>query len=239
MKILALDCAAVSASAALLDSEMLLGESFTNVKLTHSQTLLPMVQSLLCNCRTACSEIDVFAVTVGPGSFTGVRIGVAAIKGMADAADKPCFGVSALETAAYPFSHFDGIVCAAMDARCAQVYTALFSNGERLTEDTAVKITELGALLAAYKKPVLLVGDGAEKVYDSLCGNENLSLSLAGAQMRYPRASSVAFLALQKIRNGEPTVSPKALQPLYLRLPQAQRELNNKQKQNTDKGNKA
>lgn len=232
MKIFALDCASVSASAALIDAGLLLGESFTNVKRTHSQTLLPMAEALLKNCRTALSEIDVFAVTVGPGSFTGVRIGVAALKGMADAAGKPCFGVSALETAAYPFRTFDGIVCAVMDARCEQVYTALFSGSTRLTEDSAMKITELADLLAGYNRPVLLTGDGAQKVLESLFGICSFPLTAASPQFCYPRASSAAYLAYEKLQNGAQTVPAKTLQPLYLRLPQAQRELNNKQKNN-------
>ncbi len=230
MKIFALDCASVSASAALTDSAVLLGESFTNVKLTHSQTLLPMAQALLENCRADLSDADVFAVTVGPGSFTGVRIGVAALKGMADAACKPCFGVSALEAAAYPFRDFNGIVCAVMDARCAQVYTALFSGCGRLTEDAAMQITELADLLSEYNRPVLLAGDGAQKVLEMIGKTCGFPLMAASPQLCFPRASSVAYLAYEKIHNGEPTVSSKALQPLYLRLPQAQRELNNKQK---------
>lgn len=232
MKIFALDCASVSASAALTDAGLLLGESFTNVKLTHSQTLLPMAESLLKNCRTDLSVVDVFAVTVGPGSFTGVRIGVAALKGMADAAGKPCFGVSALETAAYPFRTFDGIVCAVMDARCEQVYTALFSGSTRLTEDSAMKITELADLLAGYNRPVLLTGDGAQKVLESLRGICSFPMTAASPQFCYPRASSAAYLAYEKLQNGAQTVPAKTLQPLYLRLPQAQRELNNKQKNN-------
>lgn len=232
MKIFALDCASVSASVALTDAGLLLGESFTNVKLTHSQTLLPMAESLLKNCRTDLSVVDVFAVTVGPGSFTGVRIGVAALKGMADAAGKPCFGVSALETAAYPFRTFDGIVCAVMDARCEQVYTALFSGSTRLTEDSAMKITELADLLAGYNRPVLLTGDGAQKVLESLRGICSFPLTAASPQFCYPRASSAAYLAYEKLQNGAQTVPAKTLQPLYLRLPQAQRELNNKQKNN-------
>lgn len=232
MKIFALDCASVSASAALTDAGLLLGESFTNVKRTHSQTLLPMAESLLKNCRTDLSVVDVFAVTVGPGSFTGVRIGVAALKGMADAAGKPCFGVSALETAAYPFRTFDGIVCAVMDARCEQVYTALFSGSTRLTEDSAMKITELADLLAGYNRPVLLTGDGAQKVLESLRGICSFPMTAASPQFCYPRASSAAYLAYEKLQNGAQTVPAKTLQPLYLRLPQAQRELNNKQKNN-------
>lgn len=228
MKIFALDCASVSASVALTEEETLLGESFSNVKLTHSQTLLPMAETLMENCRTRFSEVDVFAATVGPGSFTGVRIGVAALKGLADAVGKPCFGVSALEAAAYPFRAFDGIVCAVMDARCAQVYTAQFSGDTRLTEDAAMKITELADLLAEYNRPVLLTGDGAQKVLETIGESCDLPLTAAAAQFCYPRASSAAYLAYEKLQNGAEAVPAKALQPLYLRLPQAQRELNNK-----------
>ncbi len=232
MKILAIDSSSVSASAALLEGDKLLGEQFTNVQLTHSQTLLPMVEEVLKNTKTDAASVDVFAVTTGPGSFTGVRIGVAAVKGLADAAAKPCFGVSALEAAAYPFCSFNGIVCAAMDARCNQVYTALFQNGERLTEDLAVQITELAALLQKYALPVLLAGDGAQKVMAALSESVGVPLRLADAQLRYTRASSAAYLAAQKIQNGEQTVAPLALNPVYLRLPQAQRELNNRNKEN-------
>lgn len=231
MKILAIDSSSVSASAALLEDDRLLGEQFTNVQLTHSQTLMPMVEEILKNTKTDVASVDVFAVTTGPGSFTGVRIGVSATKGLADAADKPCFGVSALEAAAYPFHSFQGIVCAAMDARCNQVYTALFQNGVRLTEDLAIQIAELGVLLAKYDLPVLLAGDGAQKVTDALSEKTGLSLILADPLLRYTRASSAAFLAMEKLQNGEQTVTPSALSPMYLRLPQAQRELNNKNKE--------
>lgn len=224
MRILALECASVSASAAILDAGVLLGETFTNVRLTHSQTLLPMTQELLRNTQTDMDLIDVFAVTTGPGSFTGVRIGVAALKGMADAAQKPCFGISALEAAAYPFRNFAGTVCAAMDARCNQVYTALFYKGERVTEDLAMPISELCERLQAENLPILVTGDGAEKVQAAL-SELFVRSDLADPGLRFARASSVAYLAQQKIENGQPTVLPAALHPTYLRLPQAEREL--------------
>ena len=126
MKILALDSSAVSASAAVLDDDKVLGEFFINTKQTHSQTLMPMVQQVLIQTKTSLEEIDLFAVSAGPGSFTGVRIGVACVKGMAFAQNKPCIGVSTLEAMAYPLSMLNGIICAVMDARCQQVYHALF-----------------------------------------------------------------------------------------------------------------
>lgn len=161
MKILAIDSTAVSAGAAIVEDGKLIGEGFTNVGLTHSQTLMPMVEALLKNTDTDMHSVDVFAVAAGPGSFTGIRIGVAAIKGMADAVKRPCIAISALEEIAYPFRYFDGVVCAAMDARCNQVYTALFYHGERLMPDTAMQIDVLGEALQKRGASVLFAGDGA------------------------------------------------------------------------------
>lgn len=127
MKILALDSSAVSASAAVLDDDKVLGEFFINTKQTHSQTLMPMVQQVLTQTKTSLEEMDLFAVSAGPGSFTGVRIGVACVKGMAFAQNKPCIGVSTLEAMAYPLSMLNGIICAVMDARCQQVLSCFVS----------------------------------------------------------------------------------------------------------------
>lgn len=231
MTIFALDCAGATASAALLRDGVLLGESFTHVPLTHSQTLLPMAQELFSNCRVQPNEVDIFAVTNGPGSFTGVRIGVAAIKGMADAAEKPCFAVSALEAAAYAHRHFDGVASAVMDARRDQVYTACFRNGERLTEDKAMSLMDLAETLRAFSLPVLLSGDGTKKAVDYLSGVLETPCYAADEPLRFVRASSVAFLAAQKLEAGESPVPAGNLLPMYLRLPQAERELNNKQKE--------
>lgn len=228
MKIFALDCSSVSAGVAILEDDKVLGESFVNVKLTHSQTLMPMVEELFKNTKIAMQDIDFFALTHGPGSFTGVRIGVAAIKGMADALQKPCYTVSALEAAAYPFQDFNGIVCALMDARRDQAYTALFENGKRLTEDSAWSLDELLAHLYEYpKKEILLVGDGTEKGYAFL-QEKSIQAVSAMSQFRFVHASSVAFLAKEQIQNGIAGTKAKDILPLYLRLPQAQRELNNK-----------
>ncbi|MGN0520282.1 MAG: tRNA (adenosine(37)-N6)-threonylcarbamoyltransferase complex dimerization subunit type 1 TsaB, partial [Candidatus Fimenecus sp.] len=230
MKIFALDCASGAASVALLEGDKLLGETFSDVALTHSQTLLPMAQELFQHTRTAPNEMDLFTVSAGPGSFTGVRIGIAAVKGLADAVHKPCMAVSALEAAAYPFRSFDGIVCAAMDARCNQVYTALFQGGERILSDSAMLLSELGEILQANGKPVLFCADGAKKTYDFLSAEGAFPCTLAPAQLRSARASSVAYLAAARMKNGEQPTDASALLPVYLRLPQAQRELNNKNK---------
>ena len=166
MKILALESTAVAGSAALVEDEKVLGEFYCNTALTHSQTLMPMAEQLLACTRTALEDVDLFAVTAGPGSFTGVRIGVSSVKGMAMALGKPCCAVSTLEAMACGASMVEGLVCALMDARCGQVYTALFrvSGGkvERLTQDSAVSAAEAAAVCAAWPgEKLYLAGDGA------------------------------------------------------------------------------
>lgn len=232
MKILSIDTSAAPASCALNCDGELLGESYVNVKLTHSETLLPMVEGMLRSAKCEMREVDAFAVSVGPGSFTGVRIGVAAVKGMAFAGDKPCVAVSTLEAMAQPLKFTKGLICAAMDARCNQVYNALFlSDGTavtRLCEDRALMLDELKSELAAmtngeYKNtPIYFVGDGAKLAFDAM--GEMAGKILLPHSHRYQRASGVAAVAERKIATGE-TLSAASLMPSYLRLPQAQREL--------------
>lgn len=223
MKILALDSSAAAASAAIAEDGKILGENYINVGLTHSQTLLPMVQSLLQCSGLTIKDMDLLSITNGPGSFTGVRIGVAALKGLAFDGDKPCAPVSTLESSAYNLLGSDCIACAVMDARCNQVYNAMFDCSEneitRLTEDAAIKIEQLPEMLSNYDKKVVLVGDGANLCYEAL--KDRLPyIKLAPAHLRFQRASSVA-LAAEKAK----TVPASELLPLYLRMPQAEREL--------------
>ena len=228
MKILAADTSAKAASVCIADEDAILGESFLNIALTHSQTLMPMLEQLLKSTGTAVSELGAVAVNVGPGSFTGVRIGVAAVKGLAFADDLPCVPVSTLESMAYNMTGSDCIVCAAMDARCSQVYNALFrvsgDKVERLCDDRALSLGDLKQALSVFTEPVVLVGDGAKLCYDFF-GDETVHVRLAPANKRIQTASSVAMAAWQAIREGR-TVTAEALMPSYLRLPQAQRELN-------------
>ena len=226
-----MDTSSQSAGCALLEDSRLLGEFFTNVKLTHSQTILPMVQNLLDQTHTALSEVDLFAVTTGPGSFTGLRIGLSAVKGMAHALGKPCVGVSTLEALAFQFWGQEMLVAPVLDARCAQVYTALFRwEGETLDwlePDQAIPIAQLEQRLKNEKKAVFLVGDGAEMCYNML--NERLPLlRLAPPTLRYTHAGALALAAQRAARLGY-TVSAEQLAPAYLRLPQAERELLAKQ----------
>ena len=228
MLVLGIDASAGPASAAVVQDGRLLGEFFVNTKQTHSQTLLPMTEALLSSLGLACKDLDSIAVTHGPGSFTGIRIGVACVKGIAFPFDIPCCAISTLEAIAYGGLCCKGdILCAVMDARCGQVYQALFVAGEhglvRLTEDRAVSIQELGEECREYGERLLLLGDGA-----ALCHNE---FSIWGARLapentRFQRAGSVALLAA-----GRPTVNADELLPMYLRMPQAERELKAKQEQ--------
>ena len=227
MIILSLDSTSVTASVAISENGVMLAENFINNGLTHSQTLMPMVEKTLNDSGKSIKDVDLFAVTNGPGSFTGVRIGIASIKGMADALNRDCFAVSTLEAIAEPLKNEDFIVCAVMDARCNQVYTAIFDDGKRLCEDKAILIDELGEELKQYNEPIIFIGDGAELCYNKL--SEVLeNVHLADESIRFAHASSICRLAEAKVNNGEETTKSSKLIPFYLRLPQAERELNNK-----------
>lgn len=225
MKILAFDSSAKTASVALVDSGSIISECFVNAGLTHSRTLMPMVNNTLSQADLKIDDIDAFAVNAGPGSFTGIRIGVAAVKGLALANGKPCAGVSTLEACAYNFTDENCVVCVSMDARCNQVYTAIFriADGKvsRICEDKAVSIDELGNELSSYDEKIILAGDGAEICFNAF--SEKLSnCVLSGENRRYQRAYGAAFAALD---NKELFKDSAELVPIYLRLPQAEREL--------------
>lgn len=230
MTILAIDTSATAASVCLATEEKLIGSFFINTALTHSQTLAPMTEQLCANAGVPLHEADAIAVNAGPGSFTGVRIGVAAAKGLAFAGNLPCVAVSTLESMAYNFLGADCVVCALMDARCAQVYNAFFrvtgERVERLCEDRAVSLASLEQELRQYDEKVVLAGDGAALAFNSMA-HPPKDVVLAPPHMRMQTAASVACAAFQHIKAGN-TLSPAALMPVYLRLPQAQRELNKK-----------
>lgn len=235
MKILSLDSSATCASVCLYDadSNKIIGEFFINTKLTHSQTLVPMIDSLLSCTNHSLSDVNCFAVNVGPGSFTGIRIGVSVVKGMAMPEDKHCVDVSTLESMAYNFIDYNNIVvCACMDARRNQVYNALFSieNGcvKRLCEDRAIAIDDLFAQLSDVCAPIVLVGDGAKLCYNSK--PQDFDIELACEQRRYQRASCVALCAVDKIKSNE-VKNAQSLMPTYLRPSQAERERINKEKE--------
>ena len=228
MTIIAIDSSAKAASVCIANEEKIIGEFFINTSLTHSQTLMPMLEQLLKNTGMSVEQIGAVAVNAGPGSFTGVRIGVAAAKGLAFPKDLPCISVSTLDSMAYNLLDCDCIVCAVMDARCSQVYNAIFrikgNIAERLTEDRALSLSDLLLDIKNYEEKVLLVGDGAEISYEFL-KNCASNVFLAPQNKRVQTASSVALAALKMLAEDK-TVSAGELMPVYLRLPQAQRELN-------------
>ncbi len=224
MKILSIDSSAKTASVCVTDGKTLLSECFVNAGLTHSKTLMPMVDNALNQADLKIKDIDAFCVNVGPGSFTGIRIGVAAVKGLALASDKPCAGVSTLEAIAYNFIDENVVVCASMDARCNQVYAALFEikNGviNRICDDYAVPISELEEEIKKIGKTVILAGDGAEICFNAMkesFGNIRLSSEFR----RYQRAYGAALASI----NHNDFINSSLLAPIYLRMPQAEREL--------------
>ena len=227
MKILGVDSSAKSASIALIEDGEILSEFFINVGLTHSQTLAPMVKNVLDNTNTNLKDLGLFAVSFGPGSFTGIRIGVSLVKGMAMPFNTPCIGVSTLYSMAFNLLNENAVVCAVMDARCNQVYNAIFDikDGkiQRLTKDRAISIVDLYKELKFFQKKVIFVGDGAELCYNKK-NNYNLNAYIAPKSLRLQRASSVAFAGYNVVvKNG--AIGADSLIPFYLRPSQAEREL--------------
>ncbi len=218
MKILAIESSAKAASVCITDDGKIIGEAFLNCGLTHSVTIMPSVEWLLGVCGLSVADIDRIAITEGPGSFTGLRIGMSAVKGLAWSLDIPCVAVSTLYAAANALSHIDGIICAVMDARAGQVYNANFrAEGGRLTrlcDDRALKIEELIGELCE-EENIIVCGDGAEVLMKEAPAN----FRIAPEHIRYQRASAVALLA----EDINP-ISAAELSPEYIRLPQAERE---------------
>ena len=227
MIILGIDSASISCSAAIYRSESHTGkitENFINNGLTHSQTLLPMISEVLKKCDVSAKDIDLISITKGPGSFTGLRIGMATAKGIAAPFDTPCVLISTLEAIAHTASkNQKGIFCAVMDARCNQVYNALFEEKDggliRLCEDRAIAIADLEKELKELNKPIILCGDGT-----TVCERNfsELAFSVSDDAVRLPHAGNICLLG-EKYKNE--AQSPDKISPVYLRLPQASREL--------------
>ena len=226
MLLLAFETSAKSCSAALHDGRGLLAESYQNSGLTHSQTLMVMAEDLLKVCGKSAADVTHLAVAAGPGSFTGVRIGVSAAKGFAWGAELPVYGVSTLEAMALGLGVMDGHICCCMDARRKQVYNAIFlaekGSLKRISEDRAVALSDLKNELAHLDGPIYLVGDGAALAHKNL-GSELPNLILPPAHRQHQRAGGVALAALAAMDRGE-NADGAALQPNYLRLSQAERE---------------
>ena len=222
MLILAFESSAKPASAALVKDGQLLSQYMQCSALTHSRTLLPMAEDMLKNAELRLSDVDLIAVAHGPGSFTGIRIGVATVKGLAWAAEKPCVGVSTLEAMAWHGLAVGGYICPVMDARRSQIYNALFKieNGRpvRMTEDRPIALDELSKEVTALNAPVFLVGDGAALCFEYFTAH-GVPCVMAPDNLRWQDAWGVAMAAADKTPGNA-----DELLPVYLRLSQAERE---------------
>lgn len=222
MLTLAFESSAKAASVALCDGEQFISQSIQCSGLTHSCTLLPMAEDLLKNTGLTMKEIDCFAVAQGPGSFTGIRIGISTVKGLSWAAEKPCVGVSTLAAMAWNGLSFEGTICPVMDARRSEVYNALFEIKDgvptRLCSDRAISLEALNEELNAMHTVPFLVGDGAVLTAEFL-RKKGTAFRLAPENLRWQSAWGVAMEA-----NGKPMISSQELLPVYLRLSQAERE---------------
>ncbi len=222
MLMLAFESSAKPASVALLRDGELIAQYSQVTSLTHSRTLLPMAEDLLKNCEIGPGEIDLYAVAHGPGSFTGIRIGVSTVKGLAWASGKPCIGVSTLEAMAWNGISRGGYICPVMDARRSQVYNALFKikNGkpERLCDDRPISIEELAGEIKSLHAPVFIIGDGAA-VTAEFFSTAGILFELAPDNLIWQSAWGVGMAAL-----GREPGDADSLKPVYLRLSQAERE---------------
>ena len=219
MKILAIDSTANTSTVALLENDTLISVYTVNTKNTHSQTLLPMVKSLLEASDVTVDDIDAFAVSNGPGSFTGVRIGVATVKGLAFGKNKKCIAVSTTEALSVNLEGFDGLVCPIMNARRGQVYTCIYRDGKPLIDECCMMLDELIPILEKYDESVFFTGDGYELILDKEIKNKRHTPEY----LRYSNAYGVGKIAYKKLLNGEYTTDSE-LRVNYLRKPQAERE---------------
>lgn len=222
MLTLAFESSAKAASVALCEDGRLISQVIQCSGLTHSRTLLPMAEDLLKNAETEMKQIDCFAVAQGPGSFTGIRIGIATVKGLAWAADKPCIGVSTLAAMAWNGVAAGGLICAVMDARRSEVYNALFriEDGRpvRLCPDRAISLSALTEELRERGEAPFLVGDGAE-LASAFFREQHLDHRVPPDNLRWQNAWGVAMEAA-----GKELCTSQELLPVYLRLSQAERE---------------
>jgi len=232
LKILSLECSASPASVCISEDSKIIAQSFMNVKLTHSQTLMPMIEATLKSALLSIDDIEGVSVSAGPGSFTGVRIGISVAKGITTPKRLPCVAVSSLLSMAYGFIGQDTTVCAVMDARCNQFYNAIFEiKGDcvkRCCDDRAVLCEDLiSDLKSNYgNNNIIICGDGADLFY-SKANTQLNNIKLAPEHLKYQSAVGVGFASLLSFANKD-TVTSEELLPIYLRLPQAERELKSK-----------
>lgn len=227
MKILAVDTSTSVASAAILEDDVIIGEYNCNRGKTHSQRLMPMVQHLLETVGLTAGDMDAFAASIGPGSFTGLRIGVTTVKAMAFAAERPVISVHTLDALAYNISMWNSLICPMIDARNNQVFTAIYrfigDKLERLTEYQGVHVSELADQLKAMEGKIVFLGDAAGMHKDYFLQELGKRVCMAPANVVLAKASSVAVLAGNAYKNGN-LESCYDMVPFYLRKSQAERE---------------
>ncbi len=236
MIILAIDTAETTACAGISDGDKLIGQSSLKAGLTHSETLMPMIEQLMKSAHLSYDDIDIFACTAGPGSFTGVRIGVSTVKGLAFGKSKPCIGLSATEALAYNFVAFNGIICPSMDARRNQLYNALFEcrDGKitRLCGDRMISKDELAKELEEdfSGKPIYICGGGSDILIEATKGNPNIKKT--PELLKYQNGFSCALCAYNSFLENRNIYSDISLSPIYLRPSQAERMKNEKESAN-------
>jgi len=235
MLIFGIDTCSMSSSASVVSDERMIAQFSVNHKKTHSERIMPQIEAMLEAADISINDIDAFAAAVGPGSFTGVRIGVATAKALAQALNKPCIPVSALEGLATNVLSFDGIIAPILDARRNQVYNALFeSNGEkieRLCPDRALLLSELLKELKNTDKNIMFIGDGVPVFKEIIEKELKNKAYFAPLPLVFNQAASVALIGLEKFKNGE-TMSYEKLVPEYVRLSQAEQEKLRREKDN-------
>lgn len=218
---LAIDSTAKAASAALLSDNTVIAEYTQNTGHTHSETMLPMAEAVMKAAGVTPDAIDLFAISAGPGSFTGVRIGISLIKGLCFGKNKPIAALSSMDTLARNLEGFRGIVCPVMDARRNQVYTAIFKDGERITEDMLIPCSELKEMLSEYDCPIYFTGDGydlARKLIDLP------AIKDTPVRLRLQNAVSVALEGIKCYNENKNIFTDTEVMPIYLRASQAERE---------------
>lgn len=230
MKILSIDTATAAASCAVIEDDKLLGEITYNYKKQHSIILMTIIDTLLKNVNTSIGDIDGFVVSKGPGSFTGLRIGISTVKGLSQGTNKPFVGISTLDALAYNLAYTDGIICPILNALRGNVYSAIYVfNGtklEKLTENMLISMDELFILLEKYNKPVTFIGDGIP-IFKEKIDNSLLHVKFAPTHLNFARASALGEIGLQKLLEGDfDDLFTSA--PIYMRKSQAEREYEEK-----------
>ncbi len=226
MIVLSMDSSSLVTTVALLRDEHLLGEFTLNFKREHSVILMEKIEMLLNDCNIDISEVDGFVVSKGPGSFTGLRIGMSTVKGLSMGSNKPYVSISSLDALAYSLINFNGIICPIMDALRDSVFTSMYKNNngklEQILDYSALSLVELAQKSNDLNCPIIFTGDGVYKHKDYI--KENIPNALfAPNHLSVVKASSLAELGMEKLKNGEFDDMNSA--PLYLKKPQAEREL--------------